>query len=70
MFKKDRKIANQKAMIRNRDKLIERQLEEKVALRKLVSEIKVVANSNLYGSDGKVYLGKIKELIRDFEAKN
>lgn len=97
MFKKDRKIANQKAVIKNRDKLIE-DLENKISEYKriivnqkvsladlrnenedcyskifkrtrLILEIKDVLEQNSY-SNKEVKMHKIKELIRDFEAKN
>ena len=66
--KKDRKIANQNARIENRDILIERQQEKITKLEKTLREIKIIASSNLNGTDGTLYLGKIKELVRDYQS--
>lgn len=83
MFKKDRKIANQKAMINNRDKMIERLCNEKHELQEenrdlrfeneeqkdLIAEIFDRAVKCPLGSE-KIVLGKIKELTRDYQSKN
>jgi hypothetical protein len=65
--RKDRKIANQKAKIENRDILIRNQQEKITRLESLLKDIEVIASSNLYGTDGKVYLRKIKELSTTLE---
>ena len=63
MTKKDREIANQKAMISNRDKLIEYQTKRVAKLEATLKQISVLASSNNYGNPG-AYLRKIKELVR------
>ena len=68
--KKDRLIANENAMIHNRDVLISKQQEKIAELETLLRKINVIASSNLYGTDGKPYLGKIKELVRDYQSIN
>ena len=60
--RKDRKIANQKVMIEHRDIVIKKQQEEIIALKSLVSRIRVLASCNSYGTDGSPYLRKILEL--------
>lgn len=60
--KKDRLIANQEAMIKGRDIAIRKQQEKIAKLETLLRKINVIASSNLYGTDGKPYLGKIREL--------
>ena len=68
--RKDRKIANQKAMIENRDIVIRKQQEKITNLETLLTTIDITASSNLYGTDGKPYLGKIRELVRDYQSLN
>lgn len=77
MFKKDRKIANQKAMIENRDKLIGDLQEQKDYYKQMTREqrerltkqdeviesILRLASSNTYNND-KIVLSKIKELAK------
>ena len=83
MTKKDRKIANQKAMISNRDRLIgemEEQAEilheenkdlkfENEEFRELLTEIADRAFSCPLDSE-KIVLNKIKELVRDYQSEN
>lgn len=68
--RKDRKIANQKVMIERRDILIKKQQEKITNLETLIATIDITASSNLYGTDGKPYLGKIRELVRDYQSIN
>ncbi len=65
--RKDRKIANQKAKIENRDILIRNQQEKITRLESLLKDIEIIASSNLYGTDGTAYLRKIKELSTTLE---
>lgn len=81
MTKKDRKIANQKAMIENRDKFIkdlksERDMQkssnrdlrnENEELRLVISKVATLAFTHLVGRE-KETLGKIKELVRDYQS--
>lgn len=81
--KKDRKIKNQEAMIRNRDILIrdmERQAqslyEENKEIRfeleeseELIKRIERLISSNKYNNE-KAVLDKIKELISDYHSQN
>lgn len=74
--KKDRKIANQKAMIENRDKLIqdlqerkdyykkvsEEQREDLLEQNEVLKQVLELSTSNTYNND-KTVLGKIKELV-------
>lgn len=83
MTKKDRKIANQKAMIKNRDKFIEdlknerdmqkssnRDLRnENEELKLVISKILTLVFTYLVGRE-KETLGKIKELVRDYQSEN
>lgn len=83
MTKKDRKIANQEAMIKNRDKLIkdlqarnEMSTESNRVLRheyseqeKLLKEVADLSVSCPLDSE-KLILGKIIELTRDYQSKN
>lgn len=64
LTKKGRKIRNQQAMILNRDRIILKQREKLLQQEKTLREIYIIASSNLYGSDGTPYLGKIKELSK------
>lgn len=63
MTRKDRKIANQEAMIKSRDKVIKYQEEKIAKLEAKLRQIKVIAESNSYGRPD-IYLEKIKELVR------
>ena len=63
MTKKDRKIANQKTMINNRDKLIEYQKNKIVKLETIIRQINIIASSNHYGNP-EAFLRKINELVR------
>lgn len=84
--RKDRKIANQKAMIQNRDKLIEN-LRTKID--SLNKEHKILSEENQKGNQAiitleeiyklttcnkynneKVILDKIKELVNDYQSNN
>lgn len=81
MTKKDRKIANQKAMIENRDKFIkdlksERDMQknsnkdlrnESEELRLVISKVATLAFTHLVGRE-KEALDKIKELVRDYQS--
>lgn len=62
MNAKDRKIANQKAMISNRDKLIEYQTKRVAKLESILKQISILASSNKYNHP-EAYLRKINELI-------
>jgi hypothetical protein len=83
LFKKDRKILNQKSMIHNRDILI-KDMEEQVKVlheenknlrfeieeqRDLISRIERLVNSNKYNNE-KAIFSKIKELISDYQSQN
>lgn len=59
--KKDREIANLKAMVANRNMLIKDQSERLIGLSTKLSQINVIASSNVCGNP-EVYLRKIKEL--------
>ena len=61
--KKDRKIANQKVMIKNRDKLIKGQEEKIAKLEATIMQVRVMASMNNYNHP-EIYLRKIKELVR------
>ena len=63
MTKKDRKIANQKVMIQNRDKLIEYQTNKIAKTESILRQVSVIASSNNYGNP-EAYLRKINELVR------
>lgn len=65
MNRKDRKIANQKVMIQNRDKLIDYQVKRISKLEAIIRQINVLASSNKYGNE-KAYLRKINELVRQY----
>ena len=60
---KDRKIANQRVMIQNRDKLIERQVERIAELESTIRAVRAMTSMNNYNHP-EVYLRKIKELVR------
>ena len=76
MTKKDKKIANQKAMIRNRDRFIgslsdqrhSLQIENKM-FKELFSKVYYLATSNTYGNE-KAILGKIREVIASPNTNN
>lgn len=63
MSSKDRRIANQKVMIQNRDKLIGRQEDKIVKLEAIIRQVRTIASSNRYGN-AEAYLRKINELVR------
>lgn len=83
MFKEDRKIANQKAMVENRDKLIKELQEQKYYYKRVSREqreilakqdevmkkILILSEGNTYDND-KIVLSKIKELVRDYQSIN
>lgn len=83
MTKKDRKIANQKARISNRDRLIRDMQEQAKVLHKenkdlrskneelveLLNEIADRAFTCPLDSE-KIVLDKIKELVRDYQSEN
>lgn len=83
LFKKDRKIKNQEAMIKNRDILIgdmEKQAEvlneENKELRFeleekdiLINKLEKLVGSNKYSNE-KVFIEKIKELVHDYQSLN
>ena len=70
MFRrKDRKIANLEAMVKNRDKIIKYQENKIVKLETTLSRIKIIADSNNCGNP-EVYIRKIKELVYDYQSKN
>lgn len=69
MTKKDRAIANEKAKVKNRDKLIKNIQEEKEKLKnerlqliKILATVEYLATSNVYGNE-KIRLNKIKEIV-------
>lgn len=59
--KKDRRIANQAVMIKNRDKLIKGQTEKIAELEATIMQVRAMASMNNYNHP-EVYLRKIKEL--------
>ena len=63
MTQKDRKIANQEAMIKNRDKLLKYQTERVAKLEATIRQISTIASSNKYGNE-RAYLSKINDLVR------
>lgn len=65
MTRKDRKIANQKQMIENRDKLLKYQTERISKLEATIRQVSIVASSNKYGNE-RAYLGKINDLVRQW----
>ena len=62
MTQKDRKIANQKQMIENRDKLLKYQTEKVAKLEAIIRQVSAIASSNNY-EHPEVYLRKINELV-------
>lgn len=60
---KDRRIANQAVMIRNRDKLIKRQEEKIAELEATIMQVRVMSSMNKYNHP-EIYLRKINELVR------
>jgi len=83
LFKKDRKIANQQAMLENRDKLIkdmqarismQKRTKEELELKcniqeKLLTEIAKLTITYPLDSE-RIILGKIKELVRPYHRNN
>lgn len=83
MFKKDRQIANQKAMIENRDKLIKDLQEQKIYykemssqqrqendfLRKIILKVEDLTTQNTYNNE-QIILRKIKEVIQSANENN
>ena len=61
--KKDRRIANQAVMIKNRDKLIKGQEEKIAKLEATIMQVRAMASMNNYNHP-EIYLRKIKELVR------
>ena len=61
--KKDRQIANQKVMIKNRDKLIKEQEEKIAKLEATLRAVRAMASMNDYNHP-EIYLRKINELVR------
>lgn len=61
--KKDRQIANQKVMIKNRDKLIKGQEEKIAKLEATIMQVRAMASMNNYNHP-EIYLKRIKELVR------
>ena len=51
MTQKDRKIANQEVMIKNRDKLLKYQTEKVAKLEATIRQISAIASSNKYGNE-------------------
>ena len=60
---KDRRIANQAVMIRNRNELIKRQEEKIAELEATIMQVRVISNMNKYNHP-EIYLRKINELVR------
>lgn len=60
---KDRRIANQAVMIRNRNELIKRQEEKIAELETTIMQVRVISNMNKYNHP-EIYLRKINELVR------
>ena len=63
MTQKDKRLANQRAMIRRRDEIIEQQINKIAKLESKLKQIEVFASMNKYNHP-EVYLRKIKELVR------
>ena len=61
--KKDRRIANQEVMIKNRDKLIEYYKDKTEKLEAVIKEVKDLTEENNYNRP-EIYLKRIKELVR------
>ena len=60
--KKDRRIANQTVMIKNRDKLIKGQEEKIAKLEATIMQVRAMASMNNYNHP-EIYLRKINELV-------
>lgn len=60
---KDRRIANQAVMIRNRNELIKRQEEKIAKLEATIMQVRVISSMNKYNHP-EIYLRKINELVR------
>ena len=83
LFKKDRKIKNQEAMIKNRDILIGDMEKQAAVLNKenkelrfelekkdiLINKLEKLVDSNKYSNE-KVFTEKIKELVHDYQSLN
>ena len=83
LFKKDRKIKNQEAMIKNRDIIIgdmekqaevlnEENKELRFELEKkdiLINKLEKLVDSNKYSNE-KDFTEKIKELVHDYQSLN
>ena len=63
MTQKDRRIANQRVMIRRRDEIIEKQKEEIAKLEATLRAVRAMTSMNNYNHP-EVYLRKINELVR------
>ncbi len=66
---KDRRIANQAVMIKNRDKLIKDQSNKISRLEAIIMQIGVMSSMNNYNHP-EIYLRKIKELVDDYQSNN
>lgn len=60
---KDRRIANQAVMIRNRNELIKKQEEKIAKLEATIMQVRVISSMNKYNHP-EIYLRKINELVR------
>ena len=60
---KDRRIANQAVMIRNRNELIKKQEEKIAKLEATIMQVRVISSMNKYNHQ-EIYLRKINELVR------
>lgn len=60
---KDRRIANQAVMIKNRDKLIKNQSNKISKLEAIIMQVGVMSSMNNYNHP-EIYLRKINELVR------
>lgn len=60
---KDRRIANQAVMIRNRNELIKKQEEKIAKLEATIMQVRVMSSMNKYNHP-EIYLRKINELVR------
>ena len=60
---KDRRIANQAVMIRNRNELIKKKEEKIAKLEATIMQVRVISSMNKYNHP-EIYLRKINELVR------
>ena len=60
---KDRRIANQAVMIRNRNELIKKEKEKIAKLEATIMQVRVISSMNKYNHP-EIYLRKINELVR------